>query len=419
MRKKTLYPPCLTWMLVRPFFSTPSFLLRRLRLTLRFLTRVRFLDCCSLHDHAKSSPASSRAYEMPLRGPLLSSSPYGGPASSPLLGIKNMSRLSAPNVDKIGSPEAWSSESFVSPAPPLPRLNKRKSPELFVSPGPSHTEKRLQSSSSASPAEYQQHRLQLNHAPQSIPQTIQGIELVSTHALPDRFRSLFRFPVFNAMQSKCFETIYHGDSNFVLAAPTGCGKTVIMELAICRLLMTSRDVNFKVIYQAPTKSLCSERLRDWKAKFAVLDLQCAELTGDTDLSQMQNVHNASIIITTPEKWDSMTRKWKDHHRLMQLIALFLIDEVHMLKESRGATLEAVVSRMKSMDSNTRFIALSATIPNSDDIAKWLGRNPIMKHLPACREAFGENFRPVKLQKFVYGYQSNGNDFVFNKVCESK
>ncbi|RDW65861.1 putative DEAD/DEAH box DNA helicase (Mer3) [Aspergillus mulundensis] len=254
---------------------------------------------------------------------------------------------------------------------------------------------------------------------QNIPVSVRGIVLLSVRELPDNYRSLFHFPVFNAVQSKCFPTVYKCDDNVVLAAPTGSGKTVVMELAICRLLNTLKDEQFKVVYQAPTKSLCSERFRDWNRKFHSLGLQCAELTGDTEHSQLRHVQNSQIIITTPEKWDSITRKWKDHSRLMQLVKLFLIDEVHTLKEARGATLEAVVSRMKSFGSNVRFVALSATIPNSEDIATWLGRNATSQHVPAHREHFGEEFRPVKLQKFVYGYQSLGNDFAFDKLLTSK
>ncbi|MCJ1393222.1 Sec63 [Xylographa bjoerkii] len=170
---------------------------------------------------------------------------------------------------------------------------------------------------------------------------------------------------------------------------------------------------------APTKSLCAERQADWKIKFKHLDLECAELTGDTDQEQLRNVQNASIIITTPEKWDSMTRKWKDHIKLVQLVKLFLIDEVHILKESRGATLEAVVSRMKSVGSDIRFVALSATVPNFEDVAVWLGKDQKNQDLPAQREKFGEEFRPVRLQKFVYGFPFRGNDFAFDAVCDTK
>ncbi|KAJ6189741.1 hypothetical protein N7519_004649 [Penicillium mononematosum] len=253
----------------------------------------------------------------------------------------------------------------------------------------------------------------------NIPPSVRGIVLVSVNDLPEGYRSMFPFPLFNAIQSKSFHSVYNSNDNVVLSAPTGSGKTVVMELAICRLLNTLKDERFKVVYQAPTKSLCSERFRDWNSKFSSLNLKCAELTGDTDHMQLRNVQASQIIITTPEKWDSMTRKWKDHMKLMQLVKLFLIDEVHILKETRGATLEAVVSRMKNIGSNVRFVALSATIPNSEDIATWLGKDATNQHVPAHREHFGEEFRPVMLKKVVYGYASSLNDFAFDKVCGSK
>ena len=253
----------------------------------------------------------------------------------------------------------------------------------------------------------------------SRPPVVQGITLVSTRDLPDRFRALFSFPLFNAVQSKCFDTVFRTNDNFVLSSPTGSGKTAVFELAICRLINGFATGSYKIIYQAPTKSLCSERYRDWQHKFGPLDLQCAELTGDTDGGQLRNVQHATIIITTPEKWDSMTRKWKDQQKLMQMVKLFLIDEVHILKEDRGATLEAVVSRMKSVGSDVRFLAISATVPNQHDVAVWLGRDHVRPHEPARREKFGEEFRPVRLQKHVCGYPSTTNDFAFDKTLNGK
>jgi ATP-dependent DNA helicase HFM1/MER3 len=237
--------------------------------------------------------------------------------------------------------------------------------------------------------------------------------------LPDRFRSIFSFPLLNPIQSKCFPVIYKTNDNFVLSSPTGSGKTAVLELAICHLINTQPNGSFKIVYMAPTKSLCAERQRDWGAKLAPLDLQCAELTGDTDSNNLRNVQNASVIITTPEKWDAMTRKWKDHLKLMQMVKLFLIDEVHLLREDRGATLEAVISRMKSIGSDVRFVALSATVPNSQDVATWLGKDSLNPGTPAPRERFGEEFRPVKLQKHVCGYQSNGNDYAFDQLLNTK
>jgi superfamily II RNA helicase len=250
------------------------------------------------------------------------------------------------------------------------------------------------------------------YGPSFAPPIVQGIPLVPTRELPDRFRAIFPFPILNAIQSKSFDTIYRRDDNFVLSAPTGSGKTAILELAICRVMNKFVNGNFKIVYQAPTKSLCAERQRDWQSKFGPLDLQVAELTGDTESTQLRNVQHASIIVTTPEKWDSVTRKWKDHKKLMQMVRLFLIDEVHILKEDRGATLEAVVSRMKTMGTDVRFVALSATVPNSQDVATWLGKDFSHPKVPAALERFGEEFRPVPLQKHVCGYKSALNDFAF-------
>ncbi|KAI9847145.1 MAG: Sec63, partial [Pleopsidium flavum] len=41
------------------------------------------------------------------------------------------------------------------------------------------------------------------------------------------------------------------------------------------------------------------------------------------------------------------------------------------------------------------------------------------HLPAHQERFGEEFRPVKLEKHVHGFSSNSNDFAFDKLCDTK
>ncbi|GAB7350483.1 hypothetical protein MBLNU459_g1077t2 [Dothideomycetes sp. NU459] len=246
-----------------------------------------------------------------------------------------------------------------------------------------------------------------------------SIELVPVHRLPDRFRAIFNFELFNAVQSKCFDGIYNTNQNFVLASPTGSGKTVIFELAICRLIRGWQCGSFKIVYMAPLKSLCAERTRDWKDKFLPLNLRCEEMTGDSDTASLQKVQTADIIVTTPEKWDSMTRKWRDHEKLVQLIKLFLIDEVHILNKDRGAALEAVVSRMKSVGSDIRFVALSATVPNSQDIATWLGRDGNNANIPAIRERFGEEFRPVTLQRHVCGYQTTSNPFGFDKTLVKK
>ncbi|XP_064862161.1 probable ATP-dependent DNA helicase HFM1 [Oncorhynchus nerka] len=232
------------------------------------------------------------------------------------------------------------------------------------------------------------------------------------------------FPYFNYVQSKALDDVLYTGKNVVACAPTGSGKTVLFELAIIRLLMETTEPwrNVKAVYMAPIKALCSQRFEDWKKKFEPLGLSCKELTGDTEIDDFFEIQDAHIIMTTPEKWDSMTRKWRDNC-LLQLVRLFLIDEVHVVKDTtRGATLEVVVSRMKAVhafraaenpqeDVSMRFVAVSATIPNIKDIADWLcdTRGPA-----TCLE-MDESHRPVKLRKVVLGFpcSSNQTEFKFD------
>ncbi|CAG5896937.1 unnamed protein product, partial [Menidia menidia] len=240
--------------------------------------------------------------------------------------------------------------------------------------------------------------------------------------IPVKFRSVFsEFPFFNYVQSKALDDVLYTNKNFVACAPTGSGKTVLFELAIIRLLMETpepwRDV--KAVYMAPIKALCSQRFEDWKKKFGPLGLNCKELTGDTEIDDFFEIHDSHIILTTPEKWDSMTRKWKENC-LLQLVSLFLIDEVHVVKDTtRGATLEVVVSRMKAVQTyrttqkseaglSMRFVAVSATIPNIADIADWLSN----ESGPATFLNMDESHRPVKLRKVILGFPCSQNQSEF-------
>jgi ATP-dependent DNA helicase HFM1/MER3 len=109
-----------------------------------------------------------------------------------------------------------------------------------------------------------------------------------------------------------------------------------------------------------------------------------------------------------------------------MLRLFLIDEVHMLKEeSRGATLEVVVSRMKTVSkalhqgSNSksiRILAMSATVPNVQDIAFWLCQD---NGSQAVVREFGEEYRPVKLEKLVLAFPQSGNEYMFEKFLDAK
>lgn len=66
----------------------------------------------------------------------------------------------------------------------------------------------------------------------------------------------------------------------------------------------------------------------------------------------------------------------------------------------------------SIDSShkIRFIAVSATIPNIEDIEEWIGKSNNTKSFK-----FSDDYRPVKLNKIVLGYSEppKSNPFRFD------
>lgn len=51
-----------------------------------------------------------------------------------------------------------------------------------------------------------------------------------------------------------------------------------------------------------------------------------------------------MLVTTPEKWDVVTRKSVGDVALSQIVRLLILDEVHLLHEDRGPVLESLVAR---------------------------------------------------------------------------
>ncbi|OQD89494.1 hypothetical protein PENANT_c002G02253 [Penicillium antarcticum] len=206
-----------------------------------------------------------------------------------------------------------------------------------------------------------------------------------------------RFQFFNPMQTQIFHLLYHTPANVLLGSPTGSGKTVAAELAMWWAFR--EKPGSKVVYIAPMKALVRERVQDWRKRLTgPMGLKLVELTGD-NTPDTRTIRDADIIITTPEKWDGISRSWQTRDYVRK-VSLVIIDEIHLLGGDRGPILEIIVSRMNYIASQSkgsvRLMGMSTACANASDLANWLGVKEGLYN-------FRHSVRPVPLEIFIDGF----------------
>lgn len=231
--------------------------------------------------------------------------------------------------------------------------------------------------------------------------------LIPTSSLPEWAQESFpsnETDTFNPIQSKVFPSAFQRSVNLLLCAPTGAGKTNVAML--CVLKAVSDFINtetgklkskqFKIVYLAPLKALVQEQVREFRRRLSYLDIKVEELTGDSNLSRHQ-ISETQLLVSTPEKWDVITRKATETSSFVNQVTLLIIDEIHLLHDQRGPVLECIVARsLRSTRTPPRIVGLSATLPNYEDVAKFL-------RVPAeGLFYFDASFRPCPLSQQFCG-----------------
>jgi len=223
-----------------------------------------------------------------------------------------------------------------------------------------------------------------------------GTEIPVSEVLPS-FAAAFPFDRFNTMQSATLPALLDTDENVVVSAPTASGKTAIAEVAICRTL----DADGTALFLAPLRALTNEKEREWD-RFEELGYSVYVVTGERDLNP-RRAERADVLVMTPEKADSATRKHDSaRYSFVTDVDCCIIDEVHLLdSDERGSVLEVTISRLRRL-CDPRVVALSATMPNVEDVAAWLDA-------PA-ETTFSFDYRPVPLEASVRTYSHGENAF---------
>lgn len=144
------------------------------------------------------------------------------------------------------------------------------------------------------------------------------------------------------------------DQNVLLSAPTGAGKTLVAEVAISLALAAGK----RAVFTAPIKALSNQKYRDFQDD---PDIDVGLLTGDVTIRP-----HAQVLIMTTEILRNAI--FEDPTQLDN-VAFVIFDEVHYMDDiERGSVWEESIIFAPS---EIRLVALSATIPNLDQLGAWI------------------------------------------------
>ncbi len=190
------------------------------------------------------------------------------------------------------------------------------------------------------------------------------------NGVPATFHGKALFP----FQARAAEAIHAGKS-VVVAAPTGAGKTLVADFAIARALSEGR----RVVYTSPIKALSNQKFRDFRAEYG--EEKVGIMTGDVSLAP-----ESPLLVMTTEIFRNTI--FEDPARL-DAFDFAIFDEVHYLDDPERGTVweESIIYAPPHM----RVVALSATVPNVDELAAWIAH---VRGVPV--ETVVELQRPVPL-----------------------
>lgn len=178
-------------------------------------------------------------------------------------------------------------------------------------------------------------------------------------------------------QARSIYRLERNESVFV-SAPTSAGKTVVAQYAIA----LCRSHKMRALYTSPIKALSNQKFRDFTIQFGDVGI----LTGDVSINR-----EASVLIMTTEILRSMLYRGAD---ILRDVECVIFDECHYISdEERGVVWEESIILMPP---HINMVFLSATMPNSEEIASWIART---KERPVYVEVHNE--RPVPLSHSIY------------------
>ncbi len=153
------------------------------------------------------------------------------------------------------------------------------------------------------------------------------------------------------------EALGHIDQNrsVLVSAPTGVGKTLVADYVIESMYLQGG----RVIYTAPIKALSNQKFKEFKNHIG--EDAVGILTGDVVVNR-----EAPVLIMTTEIFRNLLQQEPERVADVRYV---IFDEIHYIDDpQRGAVWE---ESLIFMPAGMRFLGLSATIPNVNQLAEWI------------------------------------------------
>jgi ATP-dependent Lhr-like helicase len=188
----------------------------------------------------------------------------------------------------------------------------------------------------------------------------------------------------------------------LLIAPTGGGKTLagfLPSLIDLHVRIESwkagsnqgraRPHRLHTLYVSPLKALAVDVARNLEEPAAEMGLgvRIETRTGDTSQAKRtrQRAHPPDILLTTPEQLALFLAQGAAQAFFEDLKAV-IVDEVHAMAPSkRGDLLALSLAALERYAPGYRRVGLSATVADSDALARWLAPQEAISPLPRERE----------------------------------
>ena len=182
----------------------------------------------------------------------------------------------------------------------------------------------------------------------------------------------------SAFQQRAVAAVRAGH-NVLVGAPTGAGKTLVAEYAIEDAVRRGK----RCIYTAPIKALSNQKYRDFRDE---PEIDVGLQTGDVTIHP-----EAQVLIMTTE---ILRNAIFENPSALADVEYVVFDEVHFLDDPERGTVweEALIFAPPGI----RFICLSATIANIDEIGDW-----IREIRPHELEVIESHDRPVPLHHRLF------------------